>query len=368
MQTFRCTCGNRLFFENSQCMQCKSETGFLPDQLILVSINAVDEQRWESKQAPERLYRKCVNYTAHQVCNWMVADEEDEEFCVSCRLNKIIPDLSKPDNSKHWYRMERAKRRTMYNLLKIGLRIVDRKTDPENGLEFRFMEDIKKYDPYSEELVTYQQVMTGHRSGTITINIREADHSHREAMREYMNEPYRTTLGHIRHETGHYFWDRLIADSPYLEDFRELFGDERNDYKQSLEDYYQNGPQAHWEGNFISAYASAHPWEDWAESWAHYLHITDTMETAYDFGFSIEGRVIQTPLTLAQTSDTRVKNYLHATTFDEMLTDWLHLTIVMNALNRSMGQQDAYPFSVSAKVADKLRFVHQVIANEVAKG
>ena len=367
MQTFMCTCGNRLFFENSQCMQCKSETGFLPDQLILVPIKPVDDQCWESEQVPDRLYRKCTNYTEHHVCNWMVEDEDDDELCVSCRLNKIIPDLSKPDNPKHWYRLERAKRRTLYSLLKIGLTIVDRKTDPDNGLEFCFMEDVKKYDPYSQELVTYQQVMTGHQSGTITINIQEADDSHREAMRENMNEPYRTTLGHIRHETGHYFWDRLIDDSPYLDEFRELFGDERHDYQHSLKHYYQIGPKPHWQDNFISAYASAHPWEDWAETWAHYLHINDTMETAYNYGFSIEGHAVQTPLALAETDNLRVKHYLRAISFDEMLTDWLRLTIVMNALNRSMGLRDAYPFSVSAKVGDKLRFVHLVIVNEVAK-
>jgi hypothetical protein len=210
--------------------------------------------------------------------------------------------------------------------------------------------------------------MTGHQSGTITINIQEADDSHREAVRENMNEPYRTTLGHIRHETGHYFWDRLIAESAYLDEFRVLFGDERHDYKQLLQRYYQNGPRQNWQENFISAYASAHPWEDWAETWAHYLHINDTMETAYNYGFSIEGHELQSPLALAETTTSRAKHYLRAVSFDEMLTDWLHLTIVMNALNRSMGQPDAYPFSVSAKVGDKLRFVHQLIANEVVKG
>ena len=208
--------------------------------------------------------------------------------------------------------------------------------------------------------------MTGHQSGTITINLREADDSHREAMRETMNEPYRTPLGHIRHETGHYFWDRLIDDTSYLDEFRELFGDERHDYKQSLQHYYEHGPQSQWQGRFISAYASAHPWEDWAETWAHYLHINDTMETAYHYGFSIEGRTMQAPVTLAETSTSKAKRYLHAISFDEMLTDWLHLTIVMNALNRSMGLRDAYPFAVSAKVGDKLRFVHEVITNEVA--
>jgi len=367
MQTFSCSCGNRLFFENSVCMRCQSETGFLPDRLLLVPIKPSDDRRWVSDLMPKRYYRKCANYTTRQVCNWMVPVEEDEEYCVSCRLNKIIPDLSQPGNQKRWFRMERAKRRTLYNLLRIGLSLVDRKTDPDNGLEFRFMEDIKKYDPYSQELVTYQQIMTGHQTGTITINIREADHSHREAMRETMKEPYRTTLGHIRHETGHYFWDRLVDDSEHLEPFRKLFGDERHDYQQSLQQYYQQGPQRYWQDNFISAYASAHPWEDWAETWAHYLHITDTMETAYDFGFAIEGRKINLPLPLRSGALLKARDLFKGVSFDAMLTDWLRLTIVMNSLNRSMGLRDAYPFAVTRGVSNKLRFVHQVVAAEVAR-
>jgi len=367
MQTFTCNCGNRLFFENSMCMQCHSDTGFLPDLLRLVPLTAVADQKWISEQMPDRLYRKCTNYSLHHVCNWMVADEDDNEYCLSCRLNKIIPDLTKEANYKRWHRMERAKRRTLYNLFRLGLQVVDRKSDPVHGLEFQFMEDIKRYDPYSEELVTYKQIKTGHQTGTITINIAEADHSHREAVRENMNEPYRTTLGHVRHETGHYFWYRLVDDAAMLDRFRELFGDERDDYQQSLQRYYQNGPQPDWQDNFISAYASAHAWEDWAETWAHYLHITDTMETAYDFGLSIEGRVLPPPLNVGEDKKVFANEYLHAIAFDDLLTDWMRLTILMNALNRSMGLRDAYPFSVSAGVADKLRFVHQVIAAQVKK-
>ncbi|MBI1423669.1 MAG: hypothetical protein GC149_09420 [Gammaproteobacteria bacterium] len=367
MQTFSCSCGNRLFFENSLCVNCQTETGFLPDRLILVPIKSVDEQRWTSELVPKRYYRKCANYLEHQVCNWMIAEDDEHDYCVSCRLNKIIPDLTKPGNLKRWYRMERGKRRTLYNLFKIGLRVIDREADPAKGLEFRFMEDVKQYDPYTQELVTYQQIMTGHDAGTITINIREADHSHREAVRENMKEPYRTTLGHVRHETGHYFWDRLVVDAGHLEAFRALFGDERHDYQHSLQLYYQNGPHPDWQENFISAYASAHPWEDWAETWAHYLHITDTMETAYDFGFAIEGRKISLPLPLRNGSLMKARDYFKGMSFDAMLTDWLRLTIVMNALNRSMGLRDAYPFAVSAKVGDKLRFVHQVVSAEVAR-
>lgn len=368
MQTYTCQCGNRLFFENSRCMQCQSETGFLSDQLRLVPITAQDAVFWTSEQVPQQRYRKCRHFMTDQVCNWMIPEyETDEEFCISCRLNKIIPDLSQPANLRRWFRMERAKRRTLYNLFRIGLRITDHKTDPARGLAFQFMDDVREYDPYTHEMVRYERIMTGHDTGTITINIQEADHSHREAVRENMNEPYRTPVGHVRHEVGHFFWDKLIAGSGYLDRFRELFGNEQADYQQSLQQYYQNGPALDWKETFISAYASAHPWEDWAETWAHYLHITDTMETANDFALSIEGRTLLAPLGVESESGVTPPKYLTATGFDEMLTDWMRLTITLNALNRSMGLRDAYPFAVSTVVGDKLRFVHQVIADEVAR-
>lgn len=368
MQSFICSCGNRLFFENSRCMRCQSETGFLPDRLLLVTLKPLDANLYVSDQVPQQRYRKCSNYNADHICNWMVAEGDNDEFCVSCRLNKIIPNLSQPANHLRWHRMERAKRRTLYNVFRIGLHVIDRKTDPEHGLEFQFMEDVKEYDPYTHEMVRYQQIMTGHDTGTITINIQEADHSHREAVRENMNEAYRTPVGHVRHEVGHYFWEKLIANSSWLARFRELFGDEREDYQGCLQAYYQTGPRAGWQENFISAYASAHAWEDWAETWAHYLHITDTMETANDFGLNIDGRALLAPLNIGNGNNvTTPPKYLTETGFDEMLTDWMRLTILMNALNRSMGLRDAYPFSVSERVGDKLRFVHQVIAAAVTQ-
>lgn len=361
MQTFTCSCGNRLFFENSLCTRCGKQIGFVPQLIKLVPIEEASGNTWKSAQLPGQAFRKCNNYVQYNACNWLVPVEDANEFCQSCRLNKVIPDLQKPENLTRWFRLERAKRRTLYNLYRIGLWVPGLQEQPDIGLAFCFLEDVKEYDPYSQELVTYERIMTGHDTGTITINIEEADHVLSEAMRQNMNEPYRTPLGHMRHETGHFYWDRLIAYTPNIDSFRELFGDERHDYKQSLEKYYQHGPQANWQENFISAYASAHPWEDWAESWAHYLHITDTMETAYDFGFSIGGRAIPQPLTLADGTPNQQGNYLTAISFDEMLTDWMRLTIAMNALNRSMGLRDAYPFSVSMKVGDKLRYVHSVV-------
>lgn len=366
MQTFKCTCGNRLFFENSVCTQCGRETGFVPQQMLVVDIEPAPNGVWTSAQLPGQSFRKCNNYIQHDTCNWLIPATDSEDLCQACRLNDVIPDLEKPENVTRWFRLERAKRRTLYNLYRIGLHVPSLKEQPNSGLEFCFMEDVKEYNPYTQELVTYERIMTGHDTGTITINIEEADHAIREALRETMNEDYRTTLGHIRHEIGHYFWDRLVANSPNVESFRALFGDERHDYQETLQRYYETGPAPDWQEHFISAYASSHPWEDWAESWAHYLHITDTMETAYDFGFAIEGRAIPQPPSLSNDATNLRGSYFSTVSFDDMLTDWLRLTIAMNALNRSMGLRDAYPFSVSAKVGDKLRYVHHLVAGSLA--
>ena len=186
--------------------------------------------------------------------------------------------------------------------------------------------------------------------GVITINIEEADPGTRERMRENMNEGYRTLLGHFRHEIAHYYWDILVRDTQWADRFRALFGDERADYDAALSAYYRDGPPDDWPLRHISAYAASHPWEDWAETWAHYLHMADTLETAADMGLSVRGRTIQD---MIAGSDRRL---------EPTLTDWRELTAGLNDLNRSMGLPDAYPFAISANVAEKLRLVGEVIA------
>lgn len=359
MDTYQCSCGNTLFFENSVCYQCGKQTGFVPQLMRMVDIEAASTDTWQSQQLPGQLFRKCSNYSEHEVCNWLIPADESNHLCPACQLNKIIPDLSKSENKGRWYRLERSKRRTLYSLYKLGLQVPSMYKDPELGLEFCFMEDIKEYQPFTQELITYNQIMTGHHSGTITINIEEADPILREVMRQNMNEPYRTTLGHIRHETGHYFWDRLISGTYKIDSFRQVFGDEQKNYQQSLQRYYQQGPRADWQTEFISAYASSHPWEDWAECWAHYLHMTDTMETANHFALSLQDEPVPSVLSSNDSNQ-------DATSFDDIITSWLQLTNAMNALNRSMGLPDAYPFSISEKVAEKLTYIHHAIAGYVS--
>lgn len=330
--------------------------GFIPED---AQLSAFTTNQYGNLQASSngKLYRKCKNYSDYDVCNWMVPLEDNDEYCLSCNLNEVIPDLTDADNLKLWYRMEKAKRRLLYALLRLKLPLKSKADDNVQGLGFSFLKD-ETQDQFGNELTVKNFVTTGHAAGLITINLNEADHSARIEMREKMQEQYRTLLGHFRHESGHYYWDRLIAKSDKLDEFRKLFGDERLDYVQSMNSYYENGPASNWQNVWISAYASMHPWEDWAETWAHYLHMIDTLETANDFDFSIAGNKIANPIP----NEGWLDQVYTATSFTHLFNDWCQLTKVLNGLNRSMGLDDAYPFVIPLSALDKLRFVHEVVA------
>ena len=356
MKTFTCQCGNKLHFENTQCLVCGRMLGYLPDQQQLSALEPAQNGEWQALVNNQR-YRKCDNYERHDICNWLVPIDDKNIYCESCRLNHIIPNLSEPENLTLWYRIEAAKRRLLYTLYSLGLPLIGRNVDPQHGLAFEFLADRTSDDEFSNQITPEQSVITGHRAGMITINIREAEDSSREEIREKMKERYRTLLGHFRHEIGHYYWERLINNTPRLDEFRRVFGDERMDYQQALGNYYQAGPPAGWQMNWISAYASSHPWEDWAETWAHYLHMVDALETAQDFGFSIHGQDVT-----ALTTDTQAaQGYRTRDQLEALLEDWGRLSVALNALNRSMGLADAYPFVISSNIQNKLRFVHKLI-------
>ena len=198
--------------------------------------------------------------------------------------------------------------------------------------------------------------MTGHDNGLITINLAEADDSERERMRRQMGEPYRTLLGHFRHEIAHYYWDRLVRDAPGIEAFRQLFGDEREDYGAALQRHYANGPPPDWQERFVTTYASTHPWEDWAETWAHYFHMVDTLETASAFGMRVRPRV-----TKGADLSTAIDFDPHSAALDRIVDSWLPLTFAVNSINRSMGIADLYPFVLAPPVIVKLSFIHERI-------
>ncbi|RDV25957.1 hypothetical protein DXV75_07665 [Alteromonas aestuariivivens] len=352
MKNFHCECGNTLYFANSMCLSCSRPVGFIGGLLEITACDIVEPDLWRAC-IDHKLYRPCTNYSKNQVCNWLVPAEEDHALCESCRLTDTIPDLSKPNNPQLWYRMERAKRHLLYTLSKLGLPVWDNPEDKEPPLRFQFLEDVSE-DEYGQELTVKHTIMTGHSNGMITLNLNEAEDASRLQMREKMNERYRTLIGHLRHESGHYYWDKLIKNSACLNEFRSLFGDERQDYGNALIYYYDNGPAPEWQDSYISAYASMHPWEDWAETWAHYLHIVDTLETATEYEVSAMQSTLQNPLS-------RVNESSLCEDFTAIYEDWCRLTTVLNALNRSMGLDDAYPFVIPLKAQHKLQFIHNLV-------
>lgn len=350
MRLFTCGyCGQRLYFENVSCTRCNATLGFLPDRLCLVALEPVGDGCWQP-YGEKIAYRMCINYECHAVCNWMASITHHANFCVACELNNTIPDLGIGHNLELWGALEIEKRRLVYALLRLGLPVIPRSQDP-SALAFDFLADTPSL--FSER----GKVFTGHNEGLITINIKEADPVERMRVKDRLDEPYRTLLGHFRHESGHYYWDRLIRNSPELGAYRQIFGDETRDYTQALELYYQQGAPANWQEGFISPYATMHPWEDWAETWAHYLHLVDTLETASQFG------LITRPKTGddAQTTVYRDFDPYSEAQMATLIEHWLPLTFAVNSLNRSMGHEHVYPFVLSAAAIEKLDFVHRII-------
>jgi hypothetical protein len=325
MKNFTCGCGHALFFENTRCLKCGHQVGFNPATFKMVALNVT---------SGVQALRLCKNAADYDVCNWLVSNP-DSEYCLSCELNHTIPNLLEPNRRSWWKKLENAKRRLIYSLLRLNLPVVGKHID-SSGLAFKFIED-KRTNPEVFE----DHVNTGHDDGMITINIAEADHVKREITRQYTGELYRTLLGHFRHESGHYYFATLINTDERKRQFRGLFGDETVDYKLALREYYKNNFVTPHDPNMISHYAQSHPSEDWAEVWAHYLHMIDTLETANQY------RVRQSA---AEFDD-----------IDRTFNKWSELTLLLNSLNRSMGLEDAYPFVLSDLTLKKLRFVHGLI-------
>jgi hypothetical protein len=356
VKTFHCTaCQALIFFENTKCLACGRSLAYLPDRAEMIALEAAEGGAWHSVRGDvieTDAYKYCANYTDHGNCNWALHSDDPELMCCSCALTHTIPNLEVAGNQEAWAKLETAKRRLVYALLSLKLPLHSKWQDEESGLEFKFLSDSVGANG------DQSRVLTGHDNGIITINVAEADDIHREKERLAHGEPYRTLLGHFRHEIGHYYWDLLIANSKKIEDFRRLFGDERTDYQVALKKHYESGPPANWTDNFISAYASTHPWEDWAESWAHVMHMVDALETAHFVGLSVKpARRDEPALSVAP-----VPTCTHVGAFDSLIKEWMTLTYVLNNLTRGLGLADAYPFVLSAAIVDKLRFVCETIA------
>ncbi len=409
-RAYNCRCGRPVFFGNSRCLACDTPLGYEPDSAKLLALvadppvadgedaaaddgpattapsstvvaadvapaaaeaagdaaataAAVDATNGatEADGAPlwwravdgddHRRYQRCTNFTA-AACNWLVGEDDAEAagLCRSCRLTRTLPDLSIEPHTLWWTRFEVAKRRLVSSLIGLRLPIASKTEDPERGLVF----DLLRAPPEGPGVVT------GHEDGVITIDVEEADDAWREQRRTALAEPYRTLLGHLRHETGHYYWQRLVDGTPWLDVFRAEFGDERADYGDALKQHYADGAPADWGQRHVSAYASSHPWEDWAETWAHYLHLIDTLDTARSFG--LDGERVELNYERFDRDALAGLDPAHAERFLQLVNNWMELTGVLNELSRSMGVHDFYPFVLSAPALRKLYVVHCVVA------
>jgi hypothetical protein len=354
MRLFACdNCDQTLHFDNRQCMRCGHRLGFLPDGLSMHALTPGDGASWQLFSDPNRQVRFCAN-AGLDICNWLIAGDDGNDFCIACRHNRLVPNTGTEEGIDRWRRISQAQRHLFYSLLTWNLPHPDRQQDPQGGLVFDFLEDIVESDG---DVVP---AMTGHEEGLIAIRAAEADDVTREEARAEMNEPYRTLLGHFRHETGHFIWNKLVRDRGAFEEFRTVFGDERRDYGAALQDHYANGPPAGWQESFISAYASSHPWEDFAECFAHYLHIVDTLETAHAFGIAIDPRGHEEIAGEVDFNPYRAKDAA------QLVSAWVPLSLAINAIQRSMGQPDSYPFVLSPPVTAKLDYVHRLVQEAAA--
>jgi hypothetical protein len=348
MKLFKCqNCGQLLYFENTVCVKCGHRLGFIPEIMNLSALELQDNA-WRALAVENRPYRFCAN-AQFDVCNWMIEASSSDIYCTACRHNRTIPDNSLADHAVAWRKIELAKHRLFYTLMKLGLPLDDKGANGGERLVFDFLASA----PYGGG----PRVMTGHDNGLITLALDEADDAEREKRRSLMHEPYRTLLGHFRHEVGHYYWDVLVRDGGMLDAFRRIFGDERQDYDQALQNYYANGVVPNWQENFISAYATSHPWEDFAETWAHYLHIVDTLEMARAFGLYVHPRLAR-PGELDAQVDFDPYNIRDPL---PLIETWIPLSNALNSLNRTMGQADIYPFILSLPVVEKLSAIHNFI-------
>jgi hypothetical protein len=352
MKTFHCDrCQALLFFESTQCLNCEHLLAYAPSLARVVALERAEGEgeHWHRAGAgtDTQTYKLCANYVGEHVCNWALPGDDPNTLCDSCRLTRVIPNLAVAGHRTAWAKLESAKRRLLYTLQALRCPVRSKAEDP-SGLAYEFLASDN----------SQPKILTGHDNGLITVNIAEADDATRERERARLHEPYRTLLGHFRHEIGHYYWQRLIDGQPRIEAFRQTFGDERTDYGAALKHHYESGPPSNWEERYISTYAASHPWEDWAESWAHYMHMVDMLETAGDCGLRLEPQRSDEPTLRGSNSHTS------STAFDELISKWFPLTFVLNNLNRSMGMADGYPFVLTDPVIAKLRFIHDTVARQ----
>jgi hypothetical protein len=343
VKIFKCSrCGGLLYFSDQACGSCAAVVGYVPELSIMVVLD-------DGESFTNQLGRWDLCTRQQWGCNWMVRENSHSGRCLSDRLNRNRPESDDTIGLEQLARASLAKRRLLFQLYELGLPVVPY-YEQEAGLAFDLVSS-----------TSGERVMTGHMNGVITVDLSEVSDPHREALRVALNEEYRTMLGHFRHEIGHYYWQKLVDDLELHTSFRELFGDEQADYGAALNRHYRLGSPPNWRESYLSHYATTHPWEDFAETFAHYLHIRDTLQTAASFGLNVDGPPSLLP------DDVR-SQYVSAPpiegrnlTFEQIMGLWRPVYLALNHLNRAMGQNDFYPFALPPTVLLKLEYVHQLV-------
>jgi hypothetical protein len=349
MKLFRCqVCDNLVYFENRTCGRCGHRLGYVPELEMMAALEHAGGESWTPLVGESGPRRFCAN-ADYDVCNWLTSAEGQDRLCVACRHNDTIPDISQASHLTAWRDIELAKHRLFYSLLRWKLPLETRAENPSHGLMFEFLAD--------PACPSGPKVMTGHDDGVVTIALAEADSAEIEKRRAELAEPYRSLLGHFRHEVGHHYWDILVRDGGKLERCRAAFGDDSQDYEAALKRHYEQGAPTDWAERFVSAYATSHPWEDFAETWAHYLHIVDTLETASAFGLRIAPAIDREG---AHSARLDFDPYVVGS-IERIVDAWAPFVVAMNSVNRAMGRPDLYPFIIAPAVVEKLRFIHDLV-------
>lgn len=347
MKKFYCGCGAQIFFENNQCVSCLSELAWCPVCDSLRSLIKHDNgQYFCGEPGCNTALTKCYNYEVEQVCNRSIAATPENlyqpVFCDYCRFNETIPDLSVPSNKKKWQRIEVAKRRVFHTLDLLRLPYGNADDNVYPPLSFDFKGDVIPKKNFWRWMQNNERVFTGHANGKVTINIKEADDVEREKARVSFEEAHRTIIGHFRHEMGHYYWDLLVLGR--CEDACiSVFGDHNNpDYSTALDQYYNDGPPADWKVDYVSAYATMHPWEDFAECFATYLDMVSVLDIANN---ELAINVVD-PLQAS---------------LPDIAKKYVELGLLFNEINRAMGLIDLVPEVFTPAVLVKIQFIHNLL-------
>ena len=317
MRAFGCeVCGAELFFENSVCVRCGSAVGYSREHGTLVAVTA------------DRPI--CANLNRCG-CNWIADPASVLGLCFSCRLTRTRPaDADAVGLAQYWV-AEAAKRRLIFGLDELELPIMI--SDGFAGLAFDLLSS------------TQGKIITGHLNGIITLDLAESNDSHREALRQSMDEPYRTVLGHFRHEIGHYYCQLLALTPDRRDEFRTLFGDETLSYEEALQRHYASRELA--SSGRASSSARTRPCIRSRISRRCSATSCTSPTRCRRRGSSgcCRNRISATTSSRHAGTARKLRKSLLERPMAEVVGEtWLPVSKGLNQINRSMGKPDLYPF------------------------